>query len=135
VLARNLGLELSDLMSVLLCFVADQLPSPPAQAPDLRVRVRLGANRPTRGLVVRHVRDRFRMRDVLISSSCVVFPIEACPASAAGVEIDWGPVLSFRFGLDDMLISFLPCNSTAVVGRHNSSFMPDSPYAKRLHSS
>src|SRR6266478_2107800 len=64
VLARNLGLELSDLMSALLCFLADQLPSPPAQAPDLRVRVRLGANRPTRGLVVRHVRGRFRMRDV-----------------------------------------------------------------------
>jgi len=64
VLARNLGLELSDLMFVFLCFVADQLPSPPAQAPHLRVRVRLGANRPTRGLVVRHVRDRFRRRDV-----------------------------------------------------------------------
>ncbi len=76
-----------------------------------------------------------RVLRYLISSSCVVFPVEACPASAAGVEIDWGPVLSFRFGFDDMLISFLPCNSTVVVGRHNFSFMPDSPHVKRVHSS
>ena len=46
--------------------LADALPSPPASAPaaDVTARVRPGANRPTRGLVVRRVRDRFRMRDV-----------------------------------------------------------------------
>ena len=44
---------------------ADSLPSPPArgEARRVRVRVRLGANRPDHGLVVRRVRDRFRMRD------------------------------------------------------------------------
>ena len=35
-----------------------------AEAPRVRVRLPLGANRPAHGLVVRRVRDRFRMRDV-----------------------------------------------------------------------
>src|SRR5712664_3006831 len=45
---------------------ADSLPSRPArgEARRVRVRVRLGANRPAHGLVVRRVRDRFRRRDV-----------------------------------------------------------------------
>src|SRR6266478_4178829 len=40
--------------------VADPLPSPPARAkaPHVRVRVRLGANRPTHGLALSRVRDR-----------------------------------------------------------------------------
>jgi hypothetical protein len=46
--------------------VADFRTSPPAraEAPRVRVRFPLGANRPAHGLVVRRVRDRFRMRDV-----------------------------------------------------------------------
>ena len=46
--------------------VADFLPSLPArgEAPRVRVRVPLGANRPDRGPVVRRVRDGFRMLDV-----------------------------------------------------------------------
>src|SRR5216683_2680115 len=46
--------------------VVDSFASPPAraEAPRVRVRVPLGANRPAHGLVVRRVRDRFRMRGV-----------------------------------------------------------------------